>query len=322
MPVIPALQAILDSMPSQASVQALSLEDQRKVGNEGSAALARAVAEEPREVGAVTTSQVEVDGGHITVRVYQPKQSGPHPVHVYYHGGGWMFGTIDDPFVDILCRERTALAGYVTVAVEYRLAPEHKFPIPLNDSYAALEWIVEHAAEFDADPARVTLGGGSAGANIAAAVALKARNENGPAITFQLLEIPAVDLTASSPSIEKYGTSEYPLPRAEVEACINAYLATPEDATNEYASPLLAQDLSGLPPAHIMTSEFDPLQDDGPRYAEKLNAAGTQATLTLGHGHVHGSSQFTKLLPEAAAWRDEAIAHLIQYADRRAVTSA
>jgi len=300
----------------------MSLDDQRKAGNEGAAALATAYAEEPREVGTVSTAHVQVDGGHITVRIYQPKQSGPHPIHVYYHGGGWMFGTIDDPFVDILCRERTALAGYVTVAVEYRLAPEHKFPIPLNDSYAALVWIVEHAAEFDADPTRVTLGGGSAGANLAAAVALKARNENGPAITFQLLEVPALDLTASSPSVEKYGTGEYPLSRTELQACIDGYLATPMDATNEYASPLLAQDLSGLPPAHIMPSEYDPLQDDGARYAERLTAAGVKATLTVGAGHIHGSSQFTKLLPEAAAWRDEAISHLIQHAGHRSATRA
>ncbi|WP_455835590.1 alpha/beta hydrolase [Pseudarthrobacter siccitolerans] len=300
----------------------MSLEDQRKAGREGSAALAGAVAEAPLEVGAVTTAQVEVDGGHITVRIYQPENPGPHPVHLYYHGGGWMFGSIEDPFVDILCRERTALAGYVTVAVEYRLAPEHKFPIPLNDSYAALEWTVEHAAEFDADPARVTLGGGSAGANLAAAVALKARNENGPAITFQLLEVPATDLTASSPSIEKYGTGEYPLSKAEVQVCIDAYLATPEDALSEYASPLLAQDLSGMPPAHIMTSEYDALQDDGARYAERLTAAGNQVTLTLGAGHIHGSSQFTKLLPEAAAWRDEAIAHLIERGNASSIAPA
>lgn len=322
MPVIPALQVMLENIAAQPPLQAMSLNDQRKAGLEGSVALASAVADEPREVGAVTTARVEVDGGHIIVRIYQPENPGPHPIHLYYHGGGWMFGTIDEPFVDILCRERTALAGYVTVAVEYRLAPEHKFPIPLNDSYAALEWIVKHASEFDADPARVTLGGGSAGANLAAAVALKARNEHGPAITFQLLEIPATDLTASSPSIEKYGTGAYPLTKTEVQACIAAYLAAPEDAANEYASPLLAKDLTGLPTAHIMTSEYDVLQDDGARYAERLIAAGNQVTLTLGAGHTHGSSQFTKLLPEAAAWRDEAIAHLIKHANRSSVTPA
>lgn len=322
MPVIPALKAMLANISPQPDAHTMSLEDQRKAGNEGAAALAAALAEEPREVGAVRTAQVEVDGGHITVRIYQPAAEGPHPIHVYYHGGGWMFGTIDDPFVDILCRERTALAGYVTVAVEYRLAPEHKFPVPLNDSYAALEWIVEHAAEFDADPARVTIGGGSAGANLAAAVALKARNNKGPAITFQLLEVPALDLTASSPSVRKYGTGEYPLSATELQACLDGYLATPQDATNEYASPLLAQDLSGLPPAHIMPSEYDPLQDDAVRYVDRLRDAGVEASLTIGAGHVHGSSQFTKLLPEAVAWRDEVIGHLIKHAGHRSAPRA
>ena len=298
----------------------MSLADQRKASFEGAVALAMAVAEKPREVSAVTNARVEVDGGHIELRIYQPKNAGPHPIHLYHHGGGWVFGTINEAFVDIVCRERTALAGYVTVAVGYRLAPEHKFPIPVNDCYAALEWIVEHAAEFGADPTRVTVGGGSAGANLAAAVALKARNENGPAIAFQLLEIPAVDLTASSPSVEKYGTGEYPLSRTELQRCLDAYLYAPEDALNEYASPLLAQDLTGLPPAHIMTSEYDALQDDGTRYAERLTTSGVEATLTLGSGHVHGSSQFTRLLPEAVAWRDEAIAQLIKHANRRSVT--
>ncbi len=321
MPVIPALKALLDSMPPATPMTAPTNE-QRLASNEGAAVLAGLVAEKPRAVGTVTDARVEVDGGSIAVRVYQPEHSGPHPIHVFLHGGGWMFGTIDEPFVDILCRERTALAGYVSVAVDYRLAPEHKFPIPLNDSYAALEWIVDHAAEFDADPTRVTIGGGSAGANLAAAVALRARNENGPAITFQLLEIPALDLTMNGSSLEKYGTGEYPLSKTDILACLDAYLATPEDALNEYASPLLAKDLSGLPPAHIMTSEYDPLQDDGTRYAERLIAEGNEATLTLGRGHVHGSSQFTKLLPEAAAWRDEAIAHLIKHSTRRATTTA
>ncbi|BCW86512.1 esterase (plasmid) [Arthrobacter sp. NicSoilE8] len=322
MPVIPAIEALLANIPSQSGMEDMSIEDQRKAGNEGAIALASVVADDPREVGTITEVEVEVDGEHITLRVYQPETQGPHPIHVYYHGGGWMFGTINDPFVDILCRERTALAGYVSVAVEYRLAPEHKFPIPFNDSYAALEWIAEHAAEFDGDPTRITVGGGSAGANLAAAVALKARNENGPAITFQLLEVPALDLTASSPSVEKYGTGEYPLSRAELQACIDGYLSTPEDAKNEYASPLLAQNLTGLPPAHIMPSEYDPLQDDATRYAERLRDAGVQATLTVGSGHIHGSSQFTKLLPEAAAWRDEAIAHLIEHAKHQSITPA
>lgn len=319
MPLIPALQALLDSAPSSPQVDLDDIPGYRATILEGSRTLAAVVAEPPREVGTVSAARIPVEGGEIALRIYQPKTAGPHAIHVYYHGGGWIFGTIDEPFVDGVCRERTALAGFVTVAVEYRLAPEHKFPVPVEDSFAALKWIVAHAYDFDADPARVTIGGVSAGANIAAAVALMARDEDGPLISFQLLEVPAVDLTASSPSLEKYGNGEYPLSKGEVDVILAVYLRSPADATNQYASPLLAADLSGLPPAHIMSSEYDVLRDDGSRYADALNAAGVPATFTLGLGHVHGSSQFTRLLPEAAAWRDEAIMKLRECANFRPV---
>lgn len=314
MPVIPALQALLDSMPAGVPLDLTDMPALRQGGLAGSNALASAVALEPREVGSVQTAPVPVDGGEITVRIYQPATSGPHPIHVYYHGGGWMLGTIEEAFVDITCRERTALAGYVTVAVEYRLAPEHKFPVPLDDAYAALLWVIEHAAQYNADPTRVTVGGGSAGANIAAAVTLKARDENGPDIAFQVLEVPALDLTMGSPSVEQYSGGEYPLPKAELELCVDGYLRSSADLRDPYASPLLAEDLAGLPPALILSSEFDPLQMDGSRYAERLEDAGVSATFVLGEGQVHGSSQFTRLLPESLEWRDQIIAALKTHA--------
>lgn len=322
MPVIPALQVLLDSMPPGAPIDVTDMAAVRQAGLEASNAMASLVADEPLDVGSVRTAQVAVRGGEITVRIYQPATPGPHPIHVYYHGGGWMIGSIEDAFVDIACRERTALAGYVTVAVEYRLAPEHKFPIPLEDSYAALLWITEHATVYDADPGRITIGGGSAGGNLAAAVALKARDENGPAITFQVLEVPALDLTMGSPSIERYSGGEYPLPKAEIDLCFDNYLPSTVDATDPYASPLLAENLSHIPPALIISSEFDPLCDDGSRYAQRLEDAGVPVTFTLGRGQVHGSSQFTKLLPESAAWRDQVVAALRDHAADRANPAA
>lgn len=323
MPVIPALKALLDSAPPAGITDLADIATVRANGLAGANALAAATAESPREVGSVRTARVPVEGGEITVRIYQPAEAGPHPIHVYFHGGGWMAGTIEETFVDVVCRERTALAGYVTVAVEYRLAPEFKFPIPLEDSYAALLWIIEHAGEYDADPERVTVGGGSAGANIAAAITLKARDEKGPALTFQVLEVPALDLTMGSPTIPLYSGGEYPLAKAELDLCVAGYLSSPVDATNPYASPLLADDLSDLPPAFIISSEFDPLQADGSRYAARLEEAGVAATFVLGEGQVHGSSQFTKLLPESAAWRDQVIAALKEHADdRRSQTAA
>lgn len=307
MPVIPALQAFLDAMPASGLTDLSDLPAVRRAGLNGSKALAALVALEPLEVGAVHTAMVPVDGGEIKVRIYQPTDQGPHPIHVYYHGGGWITGSIEEAFVDNICRERTSLAGYVTVAVEYRLAPEFKFPIPLEDSYAALLWTVEHAADYDGDPRNVTVGGGSAGGNLAAAIALKARDENGPRLAFQVLEIPPLDLTKGSPSVEQYGGGEYPLSNAEIDLYLEGYLRSPRDASNPYASPLLADDVSGLPPAYIISSEFDPLQMDGSRYAERLEDAGVSVAFSLEEGHVHGSSQFTKLLPEAAVWRDKVI---------------
>ncbi|MEV4954078.1 alpha/beta hydrolase [Paenarthrobacter nitroguajacolicus] len=314
MPVIPALKALLDALPANGLTDLSDLPSLREAGLEGSNALAAIVAEEPLDVASVDTALVPVDGGEIEVRIYQPTAPGPHPVHVFYHGGGWMAGTIEEAFVDNVCRERTALAGYVTVAVEYRLAPEFKFPIPLEDSYAALLWAVAHAADYDGDPGNVTIGGGSAGGNLSAAIALKARDENGPKISFQILEVPALDLTLSSPSVEQYSGGQYPLPKAEIDLCVGAYLRSPEDTTNPYVSPLLADDVSGLPPALIISSELDPLQMDGSRYAQRLRDAGVPVTFFLGEGHVHGSSQFTKLLPEAAAWRDQVIGALKAHA--------
>lgn len=317
MPVIPAIQNFLNDMPAGGPIDLGDLPAVRKMGLEFANTLAGLVALEPLEVGSVHTATVPVEDGEITVRIYQPAAQGPHPIHIYYHGGGWITGSIEENFVDYTCRERTALAGYVTVAVEYRLAPEFKFPIPLEDSYAALLWVVEHAADYDGDPNNVTVGGGSAGGNLAASVALKARDEDGPSIAFQMLEIPALDLTKSSSSIEQYGGGEYPLSKAEIEVCLDGYLKERGDATNPYASPLLADDLSGLPPAYIISSEFDTLQMDGSRYADRLQAAGVSATFSLGEGHVHGSHQFTKMLPEAAAWRDEVIAALATHAAQR-----
>lgn len=314
MPVIPALQALLNSAPPAAPLDLTNLPATRQAGLQGADALAALVAQEPLDVGSVHTALVPVEGGEIKVRIYQPAAPGSHPVHVFYHGGGWMAGTIEESFVDIACRERTALAGYVTVAVEYRLAPEFKFPIPLNDSYAALQWVAEHAAEYNGDPERLTIGGGSAGGNLAAAVALKARDENGPRITFQVLEVPALDLTMGSSSIEQYGGGEYPLTNADLNVCLEGYLRSPVDAVDPYASPLLAEDLSNLPPTVIISSEFDVLQMDGARYADRLAEAGVAVSFTLGEGQVHGSSQFTKLLPESAAWRDQVIDALREHA--------
>ncbi|WP_371129023.1 alpha/beta hydrolase [Rhodococcoides fascians] len=225
---------------------------------------------------------------------------------MYLHGGGWIGGTIHSDILDIQARERCAGADCVVVLAEYRKAPEHQYPTGLNDSYAALEWIAAHADDIDVRRDVITIGGGSAGANLAAAVTLKARDECGPAIAMQLLEAPALDLTLRSPSMERFGTG-YGLTAETVEKLLDYYLSSRDLSTHPYVSPLLAPDLSNLPPAHIMSSEYDPIRDDGERYAERLAEAGVSATFTEQEGHIHISSAFTKVMASAREWRSEVI---------------
>lgn len=243
---------------------------------------------------------VPVEGGDITVRVYTPSGRGPFPVYVYFHGGGWWMGTLEQ--IDDPCRRIATDVGCVVASVDYRLAPEHKFPTPLKDCVAALRWIVDHAEELDVDADRVVIGGGSAGGNLAAATALIARDE-GPTIVGQLLEVPATDLTLSQPSVDE--NAEVPiLCKADYEACVDHYLRDAADARNPLVSPMFADDLRGLPPALVMTAEFDPLRDDGEVYARLLTDAGVDTELIRWDGQFHGTQLLEMLIPdEVAAYR-------------------
>lgn len=261
-------------------------------------------------VGERSTHAVAVTGGSLDVVVYHPSEPGPHPVHLYIHGGGWAIGSPHHDVIDIRCRERCIGARCVVVSVDYRKAPEHRFPTGLDDVYAVLGWVMAHTEELGIRADVVTIGGESAGGNLAAALALKVRDEGGPVIALQLLEIPSLDLTLSLPShVERDG---YALFRQDVEILRGLYLADPEqEASLAYVSPLLAPDLSGLPRTHIMTAEYDMLRDDGARYAERLEEAGVPVTHSLYDGHVHGSLAYTKVMASARAWRDEAIGELV-----------
>ena len=264
------------------------------------------LAEPGPEVRSVEDHTIAVHDGSIVLRVYRPLTDEPRPMHLYFHGGGWVLGSAYDAMTDITCRERAAMAGHVVVAVDYRKAPEHKFPTALDDAYAALLWISGHHGEIGGRPDLVTVGGGSAGGNIAAALALKVRDEGGPPITLQVLEVPVLDLTFSQPSYDLYG-SGYALSSGAMEGARRDYLSSPGDRTNPYASPLLARDLRGLPPAFIIGAEFDVVRDDGAAYAERLNEAGVPASFALQLGQVHSSSLFTKISPAARVWRGQVI---------------
>jgi len=259
------------------------------------------------EIGHVEDHRVAVHGGEIVVRAYTPSGAGPFPACLHIHGGAWVMGSIDWPTFASLAREIAEGAQCVVADVEYRLAPEHPFPVPAEDCYAALRWLAEHAAALNVDPARIAVGGDSAGANLAAAVCLMARDRGGPPIVAQVLEMPAPDHAhlETYPSATDFGTGF----GLETEGLVQGrafYFADPRDALHPYASPMLAEDLSGLPPAHIMTAEFDPLRDNGEAYGRRLQDAGVPTTISRQDGHVHGSSLLLHPRWEGArTWRAE-----------------
>jgi acetyl esterase len=243
---------------------------------------------------------VPVDGGEVVVRVYRPVDSGASlPGHVYVHGGGWWLGTLDHR--DRVCASRAVNVGCVVVSVAHRLAPEHRYPVPVEDVYAALRWMVANAPNLGIDESRVSIGGDSSGANLAAAVTLMNRDRDGAALVAQTLEIPALDLTMSQPSIESYAEG-YALTRQELADNVDRYCDLGR-RREPYASPALADDLTDLPPALIMSAEYDVLRDDGELYARRLNEAGTLAEVICWPGHIHGSHEMTAVLPSAREWQ-------------------
>jgi acetyl esterase len=307
MPVDPAIQPILDAMAAAPAPDPnLSVDERRAAANSMIEMSFFAFGEPGPDVASVFDKTVPVDGGEITVRVYTPPGAGPHPAHVYFHGGGFWIGTLDH--FDTICQELCAGAECVVVSVDYRLAPEHKFPTLPEDCYAALRWVVEHASELDVDATRVSIGGASAGGNLTAVVALMARDRGGPPLVLQVIEIPVTDLTMSHPSIKE--NDGLLLDRASMEQFRDYYVRDEADWTNPYASPFFAEDLSGLPPAIVMTAEMDPLRDEGEAYARRLADAGVPTRQKRWDGHIHGAAGFTKILPSAREYRAEVIAGL------------
>jgi len=308
MPIDPILTAFVPTPPLPAEIDFPAWRAQSEADADG---LVTIVAEGGPDVAEKRIVDIPVDGGTIALAIYRPTLDQVLPAHLYFHGGGWVAGTGLSAYTDIIGRERAVGAHCVAITVDYRKAPEHHHPIPLNDCQAALLWVVANAAEIGVDPARITVGGGSAGANLAAALCLKNRDEDGPRLAFQLLEAPAVDLTMSLPShSDPELGANYALHRPDVERLVAYYLGEDGDPSDPYASPLHADSHAGLPPAYLMAAEFDLLRDDGAAYAEKLRNADVRATSSLQYGHIHPSSGFTKIMPAARAWRDEAIAVL------------
>ena len=224
------------------------------------------------------------DGTSLFVRIYTPRGQGPFGACLYFHGGGWVLNSVDTH--DDLVRRLAVAADCIFVSVEYRLAPEHKYPAAVEDAYTALVDVCDNAASMNIDPARIAVSGDSAGGNLAAAVCLMTKDRGGPPIAFQALIYPITDCDFDRPSYLR-NHDGYFLTRREMQWFWNHYVSTVEQMREPYASPLLAPSLSGLPPALILTAEYDPLCDEGEAYAAALERAGVPVTLRRYDGMIH-----------------------------------
>ncbi|NEU56190.1 alpha/beta hydrolase [Halorussus sp. MSC15.2] len=277
----PQVQALLEQLDQMGTPELSTLDP----------AEARTLFEELRSgdssesVGDVTDRTIPGPGGDLPIRVYSPDGERPHPVLVYFHGGGWVVGSIDTH--DSVCRHLTNAADCAVVSVDYRLAPEHPFPAPTEDAVAAVEWVAENGAEIGVDADRLAVGGDSAGGNLAAVAALVARDRGGPDIDRQVLIYPATSARDDWPSVAE-NDEGYLLTRSEMEWFGDQFFESPLDARNPYAFPLQACDHGGLPPATVVTAGFDPLRDEGQAYADALADAGVDVTVRNYEGMIHG----------------------------------
>jgi acetyl esterase len=267
---------------------------------------------EPRVDGVATVRDVTIDsadGGTFTARLYSPTGTGPFPIHVYLHGGGWIVGSAYDQRTDMFCQQRCAEVQSVVLNVDYRLAPEFPFPTGVEDCYASLVWAAERASEIGGDITRLSVGGASAGGNLAAAVSVMSQDRGGPQLILQLLEIAEVDCTKST-YLWRYGSPDYDVTREDDLLGVEMYLPDPRDRVNPYASPVMAPDLSHVAPLYALSAEFDPRRDSVEMYAARISDAGGEAVARTMLGHIHGSNMLIDNWEPARQWQAEANAAL------------
>ena len=308
MPADPQVQAFLEAQEQAAIENQVPpiTEQTPEMARAGYLALAEMLGQGP-DVD-VENSTAPGPAGDIPIRIYSPRDAGSGlPILVYYHGGGWVIGNLDTH--DHACRELCAGTGGLVVSVDYRLAPEAKFPAAADDSWAALQWIAANAEHLGGDPDRIAVGGDSAGGNLAATMSLLARDNGGPRLVFQLLVYPAVDMEFGRPSINE-NADGHVLTRDHMIWFRGHYLRSEADRADFRASPIRAADHTGLPPALVITAELDPLRDEGRDYAETLQAAGVPATLANYDGQVHVFFQLSPILDGGRKAVDQACAAL------------
>ena len=303
MPLDPQARAMIDktlalNLPPASRMGVAAL---RANARERSAALPR------EDVASVRDHRVAVAGGELLVRVFTPHAVAPRRALVYFHGGGWVTGDVDTH--EGICRTLANAAGCVVASVDYRCAPEHTFPTAAEDAYAATRWVAAQASELGVDAGRIAVCGDSAGGNLAAAVALMARDRGGPRLSFQVLVYPITDCDFETPSYRE-NAEGYLLTREGMRWYWDQYVPNPADRANPYVSPMRATSLAGLPPALVITAEYDPLRDEGEAYARKLGAAGVPVAHTRYPGMIHAFYRFTSTVDAARAAVAETVAAL------------
>lgn len=308
MPLDPQAQAVMDQ------VAALGFPPAHTVSPAEARANGRARPRAPGpEVGQVEDRSIPGPDSEIPVRIYTPAGSGPFPVLVWFHGGGWVVGDLDS--ADATARHLTVGAGCIVVSVDYRLAPETKFPGPAEDCYAATQWVAQNAALINGAANNIAVGGDSSGGNLAAAVSLMARDRGGATPVLQLLVYPVTDRDFRTTSYQA-NADGYQLTRDTMIWYWDHYLEIEAGAANPYAAPLQAKELGELPPALVITAEYDPLRDEGEAYAQRLQAAGVATTCTRYDGMIHGFFGMSAVVDKGKQAIDQASAALqVAFAD-------
>lgn len=301
----PAIQKLLDLVYAEDSVPLHKLEPAVARGHYDAT---HSIFDMPEpEVARVEDLKIAGPGGDIPLRIYHPagvETRALLPVVVFFHGGGWLIGSIKTH--DRLCRYLANAAQAVVVSVDYRLAPEHKFPAGLNDCLAAVNWVAENAARIGADAGQLAVAGDSAGGNLAAVVTQWCRDHGGPAIAYQLLFYPVTDpLGAHRPSRIRYAEGLI-LEELMIDWFLGHYVNTPAESADSRVSPLRAESFAGLPPAFVLNASLDPLCDEGKAYADKLSAAGVPVIYRAHERMIHGFLTMGGLVPDALPAIDEA----------------
>ncbi|MBA2486857.1 MAG: alpha/beta hydrolase [Nitrospira sp.] len=296
------MKAVLDELTelSPKPIETLSADDAREQPTPGDAVMKllkkQGKSTDPQPVGDVENRKIPGADGKIPVRVYTPEGTGPFPIIVYYHGGGWVIATIDT--YDSSARALASAANAIVVAVEYRKAPEYRFPAAHEDAYTAYVWTLEHAQEIKGDSSKVAVAGESAGGNLAAAVSMMARDRGKPLPVHQLLIYPVAGYDFNTPSYQKNANAK-PLNKAMMPWFFEKYLRSPSDAEHPHISLTKAANLQGLPPATIIAAEIDPLQSEGRQYADKLQATGVPVTYKNFPGVTHEFFGMSAVLDKA-----------------------